>query len=798
MLAWNAKSSYPLAISLAADARLGPTSYSDDQIWELTLGSGDPPALALRSTYGLRARAIRLFPRFIEGDTALTDPALFARAPGIDRFYPNFLALGFAPFTDIDVEAEYWVPQSQGVCGRLKVTNSGRNARRLRLEWVAQLTPTSGQRMAPLEMLAAPVLTGQTGGLAPVVFLTGGPQAGSGSYPALALDLDLAPGEARLLTWAHAALPSPEESFTLARSLAARKWEAERARIELINASQVEIYTGAPEWDAAFALAQKLAFSLFVGPTDRLPAPSFVFTRQPDQGFSLRGDGSDYNHLWNGQPPLDAYYLAGLILPGGLNLAQGLLRNFLVTQTEDGFIDWKPGLGGQRSRLPATPLLASLAWRIYETNPDRAFLEEVFPALLKFVHAWFSPPRDRDGDGIPEWDHPMQAGVEDHPVYSRWHSWAQGVEISSAESPALCAFLYHECQTLLRMAAVLGRREPVSALEALVDHLRVAVETSWDPEDNCYHEWDRDTHFSTRGEWLGEREGPGTILIQRKFSQPVRLLVRVETSGESTRRPQMTVRGASASGNARVEQVSDERFKWYMGRGSLTGERVYTALDEVELQGLDPADRVSLYSVDYHMLDHTLLLPLWAGIPAPERARSLVENTIFNPEQFWQPFGLPACPGAAGGEELSVCQTVHLPWNSLVGEGLVNYGFRSEAALLVTRLMTGICQTLKREGAFRRYYQAQNPQGVGERNALNGLAPVGLFLEVLGVRLLSPRRVALAGFNPFPWPVTVKYRGMTILRQKEKSMVIFPDGQTVVVSDPEPRVVSLEMDQSGG
>jgi hypothetical protein len=106
--------------------------------------------------------------------------------------------------------------------------------------------------------------------------------------------------------------------------------------------------------------------------------------------------------------------------------------------------------------------------------------------------------------------------------------------------------------------------------------------------------------------------------------------------------------------------------------------------------------------------------------------------------------------------------------------------------------MNAIIQTLKREGAFRRYYQSYTGQGSGERNSLNGLAPLGLFLEVLGVRLISPQSVSLVGFNPFPWPVTVKYRGMTILRQKEKTIVVFQDGQTVVVTDPAPHTVSLQ------
>ncbi len=49
------------------------------------------------------------------------------------------------------------------------------------------------------------------------------------------------------------------------------------------------------------------------GQRRNLPNSSFVLSRQPDQGYSLRGDGSDYNHLWNGQPTLEALYLSSLI-----------------------------------------------------------------------------------------------------------------------------------------------------------------------------------------------------------------------------------------------------------------------------------------------------------------------------------------------------------------------------------------------------------------------------------------------------------------------------------------------------
>ena len=790
MREWNLKAGDPLSLSLAADPRLGETSYTDDTIWELTLGGGDPPALALQTTYGLRATSLRIFPRFSENGQTVTDPASFVNPPHIHTFYPNFLRVNFSPLPGIDVQSAYWVPESHGLVGRLLVKNQSGTSRSLKVDIAVQLLPTEGQRMAAMEMEAGNILTGTSGGIAPVVFLAGSPSAGSGSYPSLSTSMDLEGGEGKEIIWSHASLETVQDSFLHARSLTMRRWEAEVTRVELYNSGQVEIYTGNPDWDAALALSQKAALNLMIRNDGALPSPSFVLTRQPDQGFSPRGDGSDYNHLWNGQTPLDSYYLACLVLPSGASLVTGLLRNFLDSCGEDGFIDWKPGLGGQRSKLLATPILTNLAWKIYQVTEDKGFLEEFFEPLLGFVHSWFSPAHDRDNDGIPEWDHPMQAGAEDVPLFSRWNPWSKGVDIQTSESPALCSFLFKECQHLEEMAGILEREELILPLRSIKENLRTAVEMSWDEDQSTYHYWDRDTHLITPGSFLGESQGPGEIWIDQQFEYPVRILLRVETDGETTRRPVCYIHGHGISGQHRVEHLQGNQFKWYLGNASLTGELVYKDVEQIEVQGLDPKDKISVWTAGLDYLDQNLLLPLWAGIPDPSRAKALVENTLTNPTRYWRKFGVPACP-IPPDENAQACTSIHLPVIQLLGEGLLAYGFRAEAAELVNRVMDAILSSLKQDKSFHRYYHADSGKGFGERNALHGLAPVGLFLDVLGVRPISSRKVALEGFNPFSWPVTIKYRGMTILRQKDKTVVVFPDGQTTTVTDPLPRIISL-------
>jgi hypothetical protein len=793
MRTWDLKSGDPGAFTLAADARCGATDYVNDQIWSLYLERSEPPSLALRTTFGLRCRSMRLFPRFVEGDAAINDPTLFNSPPVVKRFFPNYLLVAFSPFMGIDAEIEYWVPDSYSVTGRVRLTNSRLTARQFRLDWAALLRPSpEGHRMAATEMEAVTVLSGQTDGICPVVFMTGGPEASSGPYPALSVDIDLAPGGTRQFIWAHAGLDDIEASFHNAKGLVTRHWDKELARIEILNGRSLEIETGNNDWDAALALTQKTAIGLFLGPTEDLPQQSFVLSRQPDQGFSPRGDGNDYTHLWNGQPVMQADYLISLILPGYPELAKGLLENYLATQTQKGYIDWRPGLGGQRGRMLATPLIINMAWRIYESTSDREFLNEIFPNLISFVQSWFLPEQDRDGDGIPEWTHPLQSGYEDHPAFSQWHTWAQGIDITQTESPSLAAFLFNEIKLLIRIAHELEQTGSISALEALADNLRSAVDNCWDENKNIYQHWDRETHLSSIGKYLGSRKGPGELFLQLDFDQPVRIVMQIQATEEHSRPARAYLHGKGVSGRARIESFNEEQFQWYLGRGNVTSERVYQSLDHLEIEGIEADDLVILRIVDLAIEDQTLLLPVWAGIPDSERANLLIQNTITDETRFWHRFGVPAYVHPHVDSDTDSCHNVHMTWNNLIGEGLIRYNYLDEAASLFTRLMEAVINNLKNSHAFSQYHHSQEGQGTSEMNTINGLPPLGLFLKILGVRVISSRRVALKGHNPFPMPIKIKYQGLTILRDKKQTKITFPGGQTAVIRNPKPRIVTID------
>ncbi|MCE9647223.1 MAG: hypothetical protein K8S20_14600 [Chloroflexi bacterium] len=791
---WSLHPGDPLYLSLAADARLCRPDYVNDHIWEVELGGGDPEraAVSLHTTFGLRARSMRMFLRFTENNVSVTDPNTFVSKPSLRRFYPNFLTLDFVPLENLYVTTEFWVPESHAVAGRVMLTNKSNSIRQLKLEVCALLAPLDGQSIIPTQQQLVNVLAGQTSGIAPVVFMTGGPKHGPGPYPSLLLDLELGPGSTRQISFAEAALDTVATSFELARHSAARSWEAERTRIELLDASQIlDIRTGDPDWDAALSFSQKAAHGLFFNSSEQLPHPSFVNARNVDNGFSRKGDGADYPPSWNGQSPLESYYLSD-ILQGSPQVAKNLILNFLSTQDEDGEVDGRPGLAAQRGKLSAAPLLASLAWKYYQTSQDESFLADVFPKLTRFFWSWFSSVHDRNRDGIPEWDHILQTGFEDNPLFDVWNPWSQGLDISLVHSPSLEAMLYREALSILRIAKKIGKpEEDVALVLSQAGTLKASLLAGWNANQSFYSYRDRETGLTSTGMVIAKKKGDGNMRPKAEFEAGTRLLIEIQTKSPAAKRPQVEVSEFFTKSKGEVETIPGHQFQWRTGGLVAATQKIFFRVGRVTVTGLDEKDRIVVKTVDTSGEDITLALPLWAGIPDAQQATAMLGRNLMTADRFDRPFGMPALTVPPDPEAEDVSMGVSLPWNQLIGEGLLAYGFRAEATRLTAHLMNAVIQNLKQNHAFYQRYHAEKGTGIGERNALSGFAPVGLFMQALGVTVLSSTKVRLEGANLFPWPVTIKYKGLTIVRGMEQTVVTFRNGESLIVTGEQPCVVEM-------
>ena len=780
-----------LCLTLAADFRFSQPDFTNDQIWELRLQGGEPPAIVLQTTFGLRARWMRIFPRFIRKNKTYSDPAQFHLPPRIQHIYPNLIHLTYAPYNGLEVHTEYMAVSSQVVACRTWLKNTTILKDTLTLEWAALLSPIEeGYGMLPVSTVPCH-LVGHTADLAPVLILDGCNSVGKGSYPTLTLDLELYPGSLHSSTWASAALEEEAHSLQAAQDALKIPWEKQSARIELQNSSQlVEIQTGRDDWDFALTLSQVVASNLIMPGNGVLSHPTFVLSRLPDQGFSFRGDGSDYSYLWKGQTALDAYYLASLLLPGHYALVKGIIENFISTQKEDGRIDWRPNLVGQQSRYLAQPVLAALAWQVSSYIPDpESWLAGLFPALLRFYKSWFDPRVDCDLDGFPEWEHAQQTGLEDLPIYNLWDPEMRGIDIKHLEPPSLAAFLFHEGQSLMHIAQLIGLEEDQAWLGETLSRIKSELEKCWHAKSSIYRYRDAQSHAIQEGGILKSWRGAGKYTFKRTFKVPQRLSITLVPFEESTRSIIVKLIGTAGEEEI-IEEINPRRWMWVARQAHSTSQNLFHTISGIEIAGASPNDVISLGRVSHMQEDISLFLPIWAEMLSPEQTKKMVDQWLLT--AFHRSYGLPQGIVKEYPPNPPSLNGVSPLWVHLVGQGLLAYGYRSEAMELVSRTMDAICGSLKRFTSFREYYDADTGQAIGERNHLRGLAPLGLFLQVIGIEKLTPKEILITDFNPFPAQVTVKYRSTILTCRAGETVVTFSNGQSARVSGPGQHRIAID------
>lgn len=771
---------------LAADALAGPTDYLNDHIWEIRWEGGRPPALSIETTYARRARGLRIFAAFTADGPTVSDPSLFAQPPTIRAFLPSWMKVAFAPFEGIEVEAEYWVPDSHGLAGRLRLLNTTPHFRALRVVLFATLEALEGGRsMNSGTRAGAALLEGRTGDLCPVAFLAGGAAHAAGALPGLELTVDLAPHAARPVVWGSAAEGTGESSFEAARDLAGRAWDAEIARLERLHSGWVDIQTGDSDWDAALALSQKAGLGAFVGPTRVFPAPSLVSMRTPDHGYSASSDGADHDDAWSGIDVGTMAYAAQQVVYAAPEHVQGLIDNHLSTQEPGGSIDGRPGAGGQRGRFLCPPRLAHLAWEVYRRTGDEAFLREAFPRLLLFLNYWFSKEREALGYSPFSWENLRQAEADQRPALALGVVWGEAADPRHVHHPDLVAFLAAETRALLNIAGALQETWAQPDLERRWLELKQAVSEMWSAIDGSFHYVDRDTHQASAGRLLGSGRGDLDLRPGGTFEPPVRVQIRLGVSEGRARRARVSIEGLGANGRNRREQLGVRDFRWLWDRGVAESQAAYSRLERIRIEGIDDEAEVEVGSPDLRRQDLHLLLPLWAGL-ADGAMASILKTTLMHPDRYGRPLGWPLVPAddpAYAPESPGGPWVVHMPLQDLLGEALVNAGYRAEACEILVHVMTSIIEGLKKDGVFWEVYHPERPAGWGRQGHVAGIAPLSLFLKVAGICLLQPDRIELSGRHPFPWPVTVRWRGLTIERGPEGTRVTFPDGQAAFVED---------------
>lgn len=802
MRAWHLTGADPMAPRISADARSGRTTYTDDQTWQLRLGQPDEAAVGLETRYGGRVGLARVVPVWIIGRRQVFEAQGYHSPPVLTAFTPDYLRVTARVTYSLGVTFEFWAMESQAVGGRITVEYSGEEAETVRLDLTAQaLREQQPMQMyfLTLENDQVALQMGRLPFLQPVLMMEGAGEVATRAR--LSRTLALEPGATVVTRWVLASTPDRDASLGLAyKWLAEPVWDAYLIEVRERAEAAPQIETGDPDWDATLAWSQQMILRGFLAATSHLPHPSFVSARKIAQGYPAGGQhAGGFGAPWGGQTVTEALHIAAAVAQAAPELAKGVVRNFLAVQQADGWIDARPGLGGQRAGVLAPPLLATLAYTVYHYTGDADFLAECFDGLVAFFRRWFRPDVDHNNDGVPEWAAPGQGAFDDSPTFAQGRRWAQGVDIATVQAPDLTAYLLREAAMLLRIARQLGREDAVQDVAERQAALQAALNEMWDAERGVFHYRDRDSYACPAGEEIFQIKGDQPLDERTELPHPSRLILRV--TGGLSRKPKMScaIEGVGADGQMTHETLDSDAFSWYRGSGTATTRTVWQAITYLKFDGVSRVFKIDGRTVDLSRHDQALLMPLWSGALSEEQ----VERTLAlltDPAQYWADYGARGCPQSDPDydpQHRNGCGGMWPEWNARLGWALIGLGRRQEAAALFERVLAAQVQNLKASGVFRAFYDPETGEGLGDADVLSGMVALGWFGRLFGAYVRNEATAVIA--DPFGFAgrsMRWTQHGVIIERSDDGTTITFPSGGTVELPpDAEPGAVR---DPKGG
>lgn len=797
MREWHLSANDPMAPRIAADARSERTVYADDQTWQLRLGQPDEPALTLETRYGGRVGLARLVPLWFVGRRQVYETQGYHTPPALTAFAPDYLRVRADLTLALRITYEFWAMESQAVGGLFTVRNTSDHLQPVEFNLSAQaVRENESLQMYFLTLEGGQVAlqVGRLPNLEPVLML-------EHAFPAettkarLNRAATIPPGEAVTFRWVLGSHQRRDDSLILAHKwLSAPDWSPYLDYVETLAAARPEVESGDPEVDRALAWSQHLVQRAFLAATGSLPHPSFVNSRKPNQGYALTGVHSGgFGYPWGGQTVPDALAIAVTVALAAPDLAKGMVRNFLAVQRDDGWIDARPGLDGQRANVLAAPLLATLAHTVYHYTGDKAFLAECLSGLEAFFHRWFKADVDADRDSVPEWSQAGQGAFTEGPTLAQGKRWAQGVDLTTIEAPDLVSYLAREARALRQIAHVLDRDDVAAEYNDHFARLQAALHEMWHPARGTFHYRDRDSHACPTGEIILSGKGDHSFGETVTLPAPSRLILRV--IGGLSRKPKLdcTIEGTDASGQPAHATIPAEAFDWYRGMGSATTSTVWSAIKYLKFGGLSRVFKVEVQTVDLSRHDQALLVPLWSRALNDQQTAALVAM-LTDPDQYWRDYGIAGSPATDPDFDPSHqngCGGLWPAWNARFGWALFDAGYITESRDLFQRVLAAQIRSLQEDSTFRSLYNPDTGAGMGDTGTIEGAVSWHWFTLLFGALVLNPGAVAIRGAFHFE-NETMRWtqHGVIIERRADGTTITFPSGTVKQLApDAEPQIV---------
>ena len=731
---WNRP--LPRELPLGGTKRFDPSLPDPTRIWVISTKPGSLPSLVVKSRSQHRTGELFLETGYAEGNHSLHSSQKFAHHPILDHMSWDWLEFHYQPLQALEVNVINWVPDPRVICGihRIQNLNSQQREINLKLTFRGEMGGR-GIRLSPETFQGWEILSNPTSQPNLALFLTGGTNlsyAGSNQLMATAV---LGPAEMGELRWILVWSGPDTDPRRVLEKVINLDWKGEISRNKILLSTQLEVKTGHADRDYCLAFSQRQARLIL----------NQIFLQME------KGDHS-------GLPltPLQAWQLVQALTPWDSPSLERLLKG---------------ALGHNGGRILPVPLATELLGLAREAGCNPDLIGKYLPAVQKTLAVWFTPEYDKDGDGIPE-----EPGEDFFPLQSHLRQNG-GTRITltaaddSLETPGLAALVHNEITQLTKLCKGFPQ---LTIAEELVDRKRILQDfilDTWQSSQGRFQTRDYQSHLSQPGFEVSGPIHTGWHLFQLELPYPTRLQFHVQRS-ERAPFPEnlsVTFHGQDWQGRYRVEELSSQDLLWGEQLGWGTTQSIFSRLDLCLVDGLERDQTVEITAPGSDRQDLSLCLPLWLKDLPPEIGERAISQLLVKNGIFWSDQGLKSYPKAENSP-------ISLPLNLLVAQGLFKAGYTRLAGEIFNCWIGTITDNLLQEGCLYATWDAKTGAGVGKANQVESILPVGLLLDLLGVRFQDTQNLVLEERIPILFPVILSYRGAEITLEETETVITWPGG----------------------
>lgn len=189
----------------------------------------------------------------------------------------------------------------------------------------------------------------------------------------------------------------------------------------------------------------------------------------------------------------DSAFQALGLLRADAEMARDAIRAILDFVQEDGFLPHMIACDDTMSKVIQPPILGWAVREIVAATGDKNFAAECLPELLQYLD-WDRTHRDRNGNGIPEWQ------VESDPLCRCGECGLDNLSVFDQydylDAPDFGAYLAHDYSSVAEVADMVGDDAVSSKCRAHADRIGSAVRDGlWCDEDKFFLFRDFEGHF---------------------------------------------------------------------------------------------------------------------------------------------------------------------------------------------------------------------------------------------------------------------------------------------------------------